>query len=283
MRPAMGFYPSSASIRVLEYGEPVVKGSCNRRLFYEAYPEIYGTFMSPKEMDFVWRAEMGNVIHDLIVTIAKEAGIYIADELAFYWEEKRISGRADLIYKDPTIDKPVGAEIKTIGDYPGRKGVVTGYPKSPKIYHTLQAMVYLDYFRRSHFEINRWDIMYIARCTGERNTFHLTFTDKDELCIDGEPTGIHPGMVYSRIEELRQYIREGKLPPRDFEIRYSQKKLVNMAKRGQLAKKMTQDVLKGKKVRKGDSACSNCPFQDICWGKVEAPPEPWEQGITKEV
>lgn len=265
-KPNTAYYPSSASVEVIEHGRRVVKGTCNRLQYWRAVGE---PTTSTSSQDQMWRAEMGNYISNMLVEWCKRAGTYIADELAFFNEERNISGRVDLVYQHPVSKEIIGVEIKSIGDYYQRQGTVDGdlRKRKPKDSHLLQVILYLDYFKNHPvFPISTFEIPYIARCTGSRHCFVVTLDGSGQALVDGVPTGITTDMIHARFAKLQKHIDSKEVPPRDFTRQYDKETLVHMAKTGQLTKKQSELVLAGRKLAKGDSPCNTwCPFRDKCW------------------
>lgn len=265
LKPSDYFYPSSSSIIVYEFGEPVVKGSCLRKLYWQRKGE---PVTDPISQELGWRAEMGNYVSEMLVEWAKRAGVYVADELAFVDAENNLSGRVDMIYQHPSLKENIGVEIKSVGDYYQRNGTVSGRPdkRTPKLYHLLQVILYLDFFKdHPRYPIRYFELVYIARCTGEHNSFLINLDSEGQAYVDGVPTGMTADMIHARNRQLQQFLDKDEVPPRDFERQYSKEKLLTMAKNGQLTAKQSATVRSGKTLKKGDSACGWCPFHTKCW------------------
>src|SRR3990167_127910 len=255
------YYPSQASIDIKEKGRNVVKGSCMRRVYWEKTGE---PTTNETDLDSLWKMESGNAISEMICEFVKQRGVLVQVEVPFADTDNKISGRVDLIYKHPVYEKLIGVEIKSVGDYIGIKGVVGGDFLSPNIKHLLQTIIYLDYFQRK-MNIDVFEIVYFARCTGERSVFRCTFGENREAFIDGVPTGITPNMIYQRFAELNSFIELKTLPSRDYQLQYDKETLKEMASLGLLTKKQTDVVKAGKKLVKGDYDCVICPFKNKCW------------------
>jgi len=263
LTPPKGYYPSSSSIEVIEYGKKVVKGSCLRKLYWQYTGEPPTDVSS---VDQNWRAEMGNWVSNMLVEWCKKAGTYVADEVPFVDTKNYLSGRVDLIYQHPVSKEYIGVEIKSIGDYYQRKGTVSGYPLKPKIYHLLQVICYLDFFENHPtFPIKTFEIPYIARCTGERNCFVITRDSSGQVYVDGAPSGITAEMIHSRNRRLTEFIKNKELPDRDFTLQFDMEQLRFMADNNLLTKKQAATVKSGKKIKKGSGPCSWCSYKSKCW------------------
>ena len=270
LRPSVGYHPSSASIKMInEDGEEELHGTCLRKIGYERLG-----YKATEEVpaDAIWKMDIGNSTHETIVEWCKKARIYIADEVEFWDAEHKISGRVDLFYYHPTRGRIIGAEIKSIADYHGRKGIVfalKGESIAPKTEHVLQAAIYLSFFKAQN--IHEWKLLYIARDTGERSEFTLHLGEDDEVLIDGMKSGVKPQMIFDRFKELDDYLAKKELPPRDYELQYPMPKLRKMLAEGTLSKTDSEAVARGKHIKKGDWQCSYCPFKSECWNLNQEP------------
>ena len=271
LKKAAGFYPSEASIETPDPGTGgvVVEGECLRKIWYRRKGFTPTETTHP---DQLWKMKVGDEVHKMIVEAAKKAGIYVDDEVEFYDEEHNISGRVDLFYRHPTRGRVVGAEIKSIAEYQGRRGVVFsvyGEPMRPKRDHVLQVAPYLDFFSKKQ-GVHEWTIPYFSRDTGERSAFSVTLGVEDELLVDGQPSGIRPEGVHQRFRRLEQHLKHDTLPPRDYELKYSKARLLQMANQEDLTKKQIEDVRAGRKVDLGDWRCKLCPYKTLCWDLTKA-------------
>jgi len=263
------FYPSSASVEVLENGERIVKGACLRKQFW------YHTgrpSTSPTPDSISWRAELGDAVSEKLEEILKYAGTFVAAEYPFVDMKNRVSGRIDLIYKHPITKQFVGVEVKSIGGYHQLKGITAGYPLAPKEGHLLQTTCYIDYFYEHEvFPIPTFELAYLARCTGDQKSFAITLSPGKEVLVDNIPQGFTPAMVHERFSRLGKYIESNTLPPRDFDLQFTMQQLEDKAAKGKLAKVQTSDVKKGKFIQKGDACCGWCPYRDDCWKPEDIP------------
>lgn len=287
-----GFYPSAASI---EYIDPdtklsIVKGECARKTFYSkmGYPIVSTTDARRSRI-----MDMGNYLSNMLVEDAKRAGIYIADELPFTDVPNNISGRIDLIVKDPfscpkTLDRPspehlILIEIKSVGGYYNVKGCMTSTrdtPLRPKIEHLLQVMVYANYYRK--YGVNKYVLLYINRENLEIVTHNISINDNGNPVITNDAgtetlTYITIDGVMNRYAKLSKYIADKELPPRDYSLQWSNQRILRELTAGTLSKTDTEIV--NKKVQalgvitnemapllqKGDWQCQYCEYATTCW------------------
>lgn len=265
MIPGDYYRPSSASLSYKDGPYTIVEGKCLRQAFWERKGEASS---NSSKIGLNWQAEMGHKVSDLVVEWAKRSGIYVDSEISFVDETNKVSGRVDLLYYHPVLQKVIGCEIKSVGDYGGRQGVIQGYPLKPRFKHLLQVALYMDYFS-SRFNIDRFDLVYFARCTGERSVFVCTFDPARELLVDGAPTGVTTQKIHDRYKLLDAYLAADQLPPRDYELQYDKPRLQYMANNDQLTAKQKETVLAGKKLVKGDGPCSFCNFKTRCWEQTD--------------
>lgn len=265
LRPSVGHYPSDASVEVTDAnGEQKVYGSCLRNLWYKKKGYTPDT---TNDASNLWKMDLGNATHELIVEKCKKAGFYIGDEVEFWDATNKISGRVDLIIKHPLSKRVIGIEIKSISGYHNVSKIIKpayGKKPRPKTEHILQAAIYLDFFSKNQ-NIHEWQVVYISREEGERNHFSVNFSDTGEILVDGDKTGLKPSMIYDRFKKLEEYLKSDSPPERDYEIQYSLPRLLQMASNNELTDKQAEQVRKGKLIEKGDGYCAFCPYSKTCW------------------
>lgn len=264
LRPSKGFYPSEASMEAENTDSLYVVGTCLR----QAWLKRKGTPVDkPPEASDLWRMKIGDMVHEGIVEEAKKNGIYLADEVEFWDDEHKISGRVDLFVTDRKTGKVTGVEIKTVAGYSSQKSIISpswGVAPKPKDEHVLQAGIYLDWFSKNQ-NVHEWKIVYIFRDDGSRAEFELTLGPDDEIMIDGQRSYIYPKEIYKRFAELDTYLTYDMLPPRDYFLQYPMPKLIQLANIGALTAKQKEEVKKGKLIEKGDWQCNFCAFKETCW------------------
>ena len=84
------------------------------------------------------------------------------------------------------------------------------------------------------------------------------------LCINREPQPFGLPDILEQARRSLQYIDTGKLPPRDYELKFSSKKLHTLLVRDQLNKGQTAELKKGT-LELGNWNCSYCSYKAHCW------------------
>ena len=259
-------YPSSLSIRhTNSYGENTVIGGCNRFNFYRRRGDSKTDKGGLSNM-LVMKA--GKAVEEIVVDYFKCMGIWRGNNVRFYDRIYNISGEIDVFVE---VDgKLVQVEIKTIyGTYADKdilgvewkKKVREGYPKIP---HLIQTAPYLEKFKEIASEnrliyFNRGSFLYPAE-------FIITLDKKGIICVDGKPSIVTLRGIRDRILELEDYIERGKLPSRDYELKYSEEKVDALIKSGR-KKKYWKGNWKRNKGIVGDWNCTYCDFKSKCWSE----------------
>lgn len=295
-RKTSSLTPSSASTIVKDSkGNSRVVGACLRQQYYKIKDFVPDE--GDKNIDWTLSALMGEKMHDLLVDFIDvfgfEMGLQkLTREHSIYDSVIKLSGRCDLIVWDHTNKEPVGIEIKSIGEYKAKKAV-----EQPIDEHVLQSVVYLDFYNRNIPEgqkkITKWYIWYVSRTenwTIKSKSHNSDFTMLWDYCIEldnGVPiitltdgskqrwTDYSIENIYKRYNDLHTYLSANSLPPRDYEILYSEEKITGMYQNGLISKKGDSEVIDkwlkkgappGKlKITMGDSECSFCEYQKLCW------------------
>jgi hypothetical protein len=295
-RKTSSLTPSSASTIVKDSkGNSRVVGACLRQQYYRIKDFVPDE--GDKNIDWTLSALMGEKMHDLLVDLIDvfgfEMGLQkLTREHSIYDTVIKLSGRCDLIVWDHNNKEPVGIEIKSIGEYKAKKAV-----EQPIDEHVLQSVVYLDFYNRNIPEgqkkITKWYIWYVSRTenwTIKSKSHNSDFTMLWDYCIEldnGVPiitltdgskqrwTDYSIENIYKRYNDLHTYLGTNSLPPRDYEILYSEEKITGMYQNGLISKKGDSEVIDkwlkkgappGKlKITMGDSECSFCEYQKLCW------------------
>lgn len=295
-RKTSSLTPSSASTIVKDSkGNSRVVGACLRQQYYRIKDFVPDE--GDKNIDWALSALMGEKMHDLLVDLIDvfgfEMGLQkLTREHSIYDTVIKLSGRCDLIVWDHNNKEPVGIEIKSIGEYKAKKAV-----EQPIDEHVLQSVVYLDFYNRNIPEgqkkITKWYIWYVSRTenwTIKSKSHNSDFTMLWDYCIEldnGVPiitltdgskqrwTDYSIENIYKRYNDLHTYLGTNSLPPRDYEILYSEEKITGMYQNGLISKKGDSEVIDkwlkkgappGKlKITMGDSECSFCEYQKLCW------------------
>lgn len=297
VRKSSGFYPSSASVKFNDpvFGSKVI-GSCLRKEWYsfQGYATSDGTTAEAED-----KKAIGDYISQRFVEKFKVAGLYVADEVSFFHEEMNVSGRIDILIKDPyKAPKPpqrpatqdlIGVEIKSTGGYHNIKGPIQSTkdtPLAPKLEHILQVMVYLDYY--SKFGIDRWILIYQDRDSMRKQWHKVSIADDGSaVIVNQEQTHVYKhiniGAIKSRYNDLAKYLAQKELPPRDYAMQYSNKYIYDLYKGDLLTKtnaaKVEKIVTKYTTNKTldlntiepildmGDFQCRYCQYKSMCWSE----------------
>lgn len=295
VKPVTAFHPSSASIKIVENGEERVVGTCIRAQYYRATePRISNT----GNIDYSISAHIGDSLHELMARYIDDYGFTmglqrIEAEHSFYLQEENISGRCDLLVWDHHKNEPVGIEVKSVGEY---KANVCMERPAPE--HVMQSMIYLYTYDKeipdSMMKPKKWYIWYIARTENwslkakkHQSPFQMLWDFYITMDNTGVPTVYTPNgaerweeytidKVLERYKLLKVHLENKVVPPRDYDIQYSEEKIMTAYKAGRITRKADIEkiekwVKKGckegtLKLSIGDKECDFCQMKDHCWG-----------------
>jgi hypothetical protein len=284
--------PSAASTKL---SDGSIVGACTRQQYYKI--KGYEPDAGIKNVDWTLAAIMGDNMHEMLSNIIDtygfEMGIQkLTKEHSIYNPLIRLSGRCDLIVWDHTHKEPVGIEIKSIGEYKCKKAI-----EQPIEEHVLQAVVYLDHYNKSipndQIKINKWYLWYISRTENwsiKSKSHHSPFSMLWDYCItlendipiitltDGTKqkwTDYSVQNIYQRYDILNNALMANTVPPRDYELQYSEEKITELHKLNKIATKTNKEIIDkwlakgappGKlKLTMGDSECMFCEYAKLCW------------------
>ena len=266
-------YPTEASVELEELkldGTPKVIGSCIRAAFYRYKGGFAGQPYSPYTL---WIFEMGKIVEKMLIENWKQMGVWIDNSVRFYNAEYNISGELDAILCDEVTGEPYIVEVKSFAGYEATKTIVgnksvTGGPKDA---HLLQTIIYL-YLHRETFKQAK--IIYLDK-TSLSNNAEFTLT----LTVEGQNTYVVINgivnrkfaveQIFERYRKLQVYLANDELPPRDFELTYSDTRVEQEWETGNISKSKYEKWQKGKQ-NIGDWNCGYCKYKEECWGiKVE--------------
>lgn len=295
-----GLYPSSASIEI--NGEKF--GACHRQEYFRWF-RYKPTEQGDPETNLT--GLMGDSLHSMIVEFLRQHVIetdivVLTAEQAFFDQKAFLSGRTDIFMKDLKTGLLHGCDIKTVGDY---KASIT--TEEPDTTHILQCAIYLDQYNKSALRNNSkpvedWIILYLARAENYKLKkyphgslfkylwqFQVTIEKDGSVSVTNQygATKNHPEItikkIYDRYETLLGYIKDKKLPDREYQYQYSEEKLTGMLKTDQLNKTQSAEVQKwldkgakaGElKLDMGDFQCRYCAWKTLCYS---AKPEEGEK------
>lgn len=276
MRPRPGdskgptLWPSEASATYTnENGKEVTVGKCRRAIFYRYLIDSYNfddkyKLWSPlvkqlkrdskpvdKYMLWIWAA--GDQAETFLIDQAKKSGVYISEQVPVYVKDYNISGKKDIEVINPTTQKISIVEAKSVygfganavlGTESERRRGAMGTPRDSNlmqiaIYHWWSASL-VDAYEESR-------LVYIARDTGRYSEYLVrTVTEDDTTYIEYRPwhpyKGIWTRVPYTIDDILKTYryiqlaVDGGFVPPMDFEIKWSPKRIEQAYVDGELGK-----------------------------------------------
>jgi hypothetical protein len=296
------FHPSAVSVETNENGYRQVVGSCLREQFYRIKDE---TPTNTTEPDYIISALLGDKVSELIVNLIDTHGFKmglqrLAVEHSFFDPRINVSGRTDIIAWDFNANEPVGIEIKSVGQYKASLTI-----DSPDDCHVMQSILYLDYYRNfmppSQKIPKKWYIWYVSRTEnwsikGKKHGSSMTMLWDYYITLDnnGIPTVHTPTSskerpdlcvknIHERFAKLAGYLDSNTLPPRDFDIKYSEEKIATLHRLDKISRKMDREKIE-KWIKKGappdklnldlgDFECKTCAWKDKCWNLTSTVPE----------
>lgn len=329
-------WPSEASAVVTnQWGEQEVLGKCRRATFFRfaianynfskdyahlkpLVQELQRTEI-PVEGYLRWIWQAGSLHEENLVNLAKASGIYITEQTRVYLPGYNMSGLLDFIAINPTNYKYSIVEIKSVYGFGGNVVLGTPYERKKKILATprdsnlMQIALYDWHYAGPRDEFEHSRLLYGDRGTGRDAEYGVRTETQPDGTIKIFYWGISPHntpevespiTVDSILNDGYKYVTDhllaGMIPPRDFEMRWSEEKLEILRQRDAHLPKSKQKLTKkdreqlekiaakreenlvrekeGKKplkdlkpVEKGDWACGYCSFRAACFNKDGTP------------
>jgi len=259
-------YPSEASCVITNiWNEPEIVGSCLRKTVYRMTGEQGGC----RSVANMFQMMAGTGLHDQIEEMVKSTGMYAGSEMRIFLPEIKLSGRIDLLVREPITQEIIGVELKTTHGYHGNKGVIentAGAKIFPKLDHICQVVPYLWSFRG---KIRQWQIWYINRGSGDYRAHNVMLDPNGVASVNGELTNISWEGIRARYEQAWSYAGHKTLPPQEFQLRWPIERQHLLAERGILGKTDAAALAKGKDLGKGDWQCAYCNYRAQCWGLTD--------------
>jgi CRISPR/Cas system-associated exonuclease Cas4 (RecB family) len=279
----ISLYPSEASVVLIdpETNTASIAGGCHRKSFYR----IFGFPEAPNGIKAEFIFEFGRQIEDFIAELVKIAGIYDNRSVKFWDPKTMVSGEIDIIARHPDGGGKIFIECKSTYGYIKERELFGGRNETkgrPMIEHVLQLSTYLWNFKDDE-DLVGGKLVYLLRDNMSRIEFDITLepdaTGRHRVVVDGVPDmRFYYENVIERFELLGNYVKnavkelssgkakeELELPPRDYELVYTDDKIEAEYAAGRLSKSKYDDFKKKPNERPGDWNCSYCGFKDICW------------------
>jgi hypothetical protein len=262
---ALALYPSEASVVIKDKeGFEHTEGTCLRAAFMRSTGKVTP---APTEARGERIMSVGKTIEQWFIERWKEMGIWVDNNVKFYWPEYNISGELDVILAEPMTGDPFGVECKTFYGYDAAKTIFGSKwkPGFPKINQLLQALVYTYHFRD---RLKYFKMVYMDRSDTRHKEFKIEVTEFEGKwwpVVDGKRvTEFSINDVLERYKMLNHYIDNDVMPPRDYELYWDPARVEREKENGNVSKTAYADWKKGKR-KLGDWQCRYCPYKNPCW------------------
>lgn len=263
---------------------------------YQKFYEYIKTNSLPRSTYSEWVFRQGDLYEDHCINLAKEAGVFVATQTSVYIPKYNVSGKIDLIVINPETSKYHIVEVKSIYGFNANSVLGTdaqqkkGIMGEPRESHLMQLGIYQWWFANNHEDFGPGMLVYGSRDTGRYGEFYITveIDPQDNLeYIYYQPivpvsgakvnTGISIKSIMKNYHYISQCLENQEIPPRDYELRYSDEKITELYENGELSKadtsqyeKRKQQIDEGKTrlvkpVEKGDWQCRLCEYKNICY------------------
>lgn len=312
-------WPSEASATLAD-GTKV--GKCKRAAFfrylidsYKYHPEEYKIWkqffetaeasIKPVDKYMRWIWKQGELYEKYLLEEAMKAGVYVSDQDPIYIRQLNVSGKKDIEVINPLTGKMSILEAKSIYGYYATTALL-GKPKEraqgllgkPKDSHLMQLAIYHWWHAQENPDYEESRLVYGCRDTGTFGEYLL----KTEVDSETKTTKIlykpntkwetwtDSGITINSITNSYSYVQDcldnQVIPPRDFDLYYSEEKLAEMRSEEAFNKSDTTSidayferkaeneelVAEGKKPKKalmlpkiGSWECQYCNYSKICY------------------
>ena len=265
-------WPSSATaIRRGDNGEEIVGGACRRATAISYLKRLRGFAPSSisefqetvlatideipieRSSELNRMGELGNVFEDWIINDVKRAGMYYDDQCPVYLHEARLSGKIDICIWDASSEKYVLVEVKSISPYWVDQCIGTswminnGKEAKPRIKHLLQIAFYtwhkakadpdkfgfskLLYVGRAHGEAGEYDVDVRAGDDGQNYIWYRMISPSTHPWRN---SGYTIESLIGSAKTILATVKEGKIPPRDFDWMLTEETIQKMYDNGEL-------------------------------------------------
>jgi|11BtaG_2_1085332.scaffolds.fasta_scaffold00039_3 CRISPR/Cas system-associated exonuclease Cas4 (RecB family) len=305
-------WPSSAT--AIKDGKVI--GKCRRQAyfrylkdsyyFYNKYDHLENLvkYIEEKESPIAlytrWIWQQGELYEDYCTNLAKESGVFVATQTSVYVPGYNISGKIDLIVVNPETTKLHIVEVKSVYGFNANSVLGTeaqqrkGNLGQPRDSHLMQLGLYQWWYGNNDDRFAEGLLVYGARDTGRFAEYKLTVEkvdDKDYIFYQGHTpittSKVNSGISIQSILDNYKYLNSvrdtNEIPPKDYELFYSEDKIEQLYNDGLLSKadtaqfeKRKQQLAEGKKrvvkaVEKGDWQCRFCQYKTICYNEDNNP------------
>lgn len=304
-------WPSEASAVISsEHGDQVV-GKCRRAVFfrylvdnffyYKPKYDNWAPFVDrlikntlPTDRYLTWIGHAGQLYEESVIGLAKDAGVYIDSQIPIYVQSHNISGKIDIVIINPETGRKSLIEAKSIYGFNADNIIGTaashrkGEMGTPRDSNLMQIAIY-QWWLGEREDLEDARLIYGARDTGRYAEFNVTI-DKGIITYQGtEPVltkrVTSPITIQSILDQylyIQKSIDANQIPVRDYDLQYSDEKILSLYESGKLTKIETQRVARrleqikegkkpNKQIEKGDWMCERCQYRNICYDKEGTP------------
>lgn len=243
-----------------------------------------------------WIFKQGDLYEQYCIDLAKEAGVFIAEQVSVYVPGYNVSGKIDLVVINPETAKYHIVEVKSIYGFNSNSILGTdaqqrkGHMGEPRESHLMQLGIYQWWYGNSNDSFDHALLVYGSRDTGRYGEFKVTVEvnpDDDleyiyyEACAPISTPKVNSGISIKSIMDNYQStidaLNSFEIPSRDYDLLYSQDRIQQMYEAGELGKvdtaqheKRLKQIEEGKSklvkpVTKGDWQCRLCEYRNICY------------------
>lgn len=261
----LSLYPSEASVITTDKdGNEKVEGGCLRASYYRATGTAPGSSPDARGERIM---SVGSNIEQWFIARWKEMGLWVDNNIKFYWPEYRISGELDAVLLDPETGNPYGIECKTFYGYDAAKEIFGSKWKAgfPKMTHLLQTLIYTFYFKD---RLKYFKMVYMDRSDTKQTEFNIEVREHEgkwwPFVNDKRVTTFSVDDILARYSLLNHYINDGIIPPRDYELVWDTDRVEREKANGNVSKTAYAEWEKGKR-KLGDWNCRYCRYKETCW------------------
>lgn len=267
-------------------GNEVTVGKCRRAMFFRYLTDSYKFFdkykmwrplverlhkeAKPVDRYMLWIWAAGEQAEEYLIEQAKKSGVYVEEQVPVYVKSHRVSGKKDIEVYNPESGKLSIVEAKSVYGFGANTVLGTesqrrrGSMGTPRDSNLMQIAIYHWWTASEDDAYEDSRLVYIARDTGRyaeylvRTVEELPEEEEGESTIHIEYRPWHPYKgAWKRVkftinQILNSYmatqlaVDAGRIPPRDFDLSWSEERLERAYKAGELGKTHAQKYEKAK-------------------------------------
>ena len=267
-------------------GNEVTVGKCRRAIFFRYLIDSYKFFdkykmwrplverlqreAKPVDRYMLWIWAAGEQAEEYLIEQAKKSGVYVEEQVPVYVKSHRVSGKKDIEVYNPESGKLSIVEAKSVYGFGANTVLGTesqrrrGSMGTPRDSNLMQIAIYHWWTASQDDAYEDSRLVYIARDTG-RYAEYLVRTieeppdqEEDDSTIHIEYRPWHPykgawkrvkftiNQILDTYMATQLAVDAGRIPPRDFDLSWSEERLERAYKNGELGKTDAQKYEKAK-------------------------------------